>query len=191
MILSSQIRHVCPYKGQEVPLALCYVRSQDIEERSFCYACDHVPNLLKRFGLRTFKRRVVFSRCERCAEPASLHSDEKPYVGLRTNCPGFRKMKDQGELYVALNQARTQWMVVDAFSGVRSPLWRHNGQRRLQMPLVGAPGTVPSDWRDEARTEAAEFAARRREGQRRGNSVTDEDTNETTTARVKTRRRSK
>ena len=189
VVLTSQIRHVCPYKGQDQILALCYKRAQDLEERDFCYGCDHVDVLKHKFGLRTFRRKARFSRCRHCHEGAALHADAPPYASLRdSRCPGFEPDAEDGVLWVALDSACTQWMIVDASTGKRMTLAEYKGDRRYRLPLVGAPGTVPADWRDEIRREAASFAAtkRRLKGKRE-----DDTEEETTTVRVKGARRSK
>lgn len=160
VVMSSQIRHVCPYKGQDMPIALCYKRSQDIED-TFCYACDYVPYLKRKFGLRTFRRRAVVSVCARCLDPAALHSDEPPHVGTRSKCDGFIAEDDQATLWVALDSACTSWMTVNAATGERTP----KGQR-----LVGAPGSVLPDCKDSDRKRAADEAQRRRLGLEHGNS---------------------
>lgn len=184
VIVTSQLRHVCPYKGQDVLVALCYRKAQDIEERDFCYGCDVVPLLKRKFGLRTFKRRIVLSRCRHCDEPATLHSPEAPHLCSRiSRCPGFEPMVDQtGVLYVATNAACTEWMVVDNLTGERKTLAEFKHDKRFRLPLLGAPGTVPSDGADERREEAADEAARRRSG-RGAAREDDEPTN--TTVKVK------
>lgn len=167
-IIASQIVHVCPYKGQDVLLHLCYRRSQDIADE-FCYACDYVPVLKRKFGLRTFKRKVISARCVHCDEYASLHEREPPHRGTRvTTCPGFEpQTHDEGLLWVALNKACTEWMVVDNATGERKTLAQH--REPCVMPkLVGAPDEV-SDWRDSERVIAAEQASKRRVGQEKGN----------------------
>lgn len=162
-IIASQIVHVCPYKGQDVQLALCYRRSQDIADE-FCYACDYVPVLKRKFGLRTFRRKVIRARCVRCDEYASLHEKEPPYKGVRVaTCPGFDPRKyDDGVLWVALNKACTEWMTVDGETGERKTIAKYRG-KDWTPPLIGAPGDVPSDWHDKERVEAAERAQRRRD----------------------------
>jgi hypothetical protein len=167
VIMTRQLNHVCPYRGQSVPVALCYKRSQDIEERDYCYACDYVPVLKRKFGLRTFKRKIVLSKCLHCDEAPSLHEAEAPHRCVRvTTCPGYEPQQDSGTLYVATNTECTEWMTVDVATGVRRPFSETKG-KRYKLPLVGALGTVAPDARDEERQEAADQAARRRSGNRK------------------------
>lgn len=191
VIVTSQIKHVCPYKSQDQILALCYKRAQDIEERDFCYACDHVQLVLKRkYGLRTFRRRVRFATCRNCGDAVTLHASEAPFKGLRdTRCQGFEPETDSGVVWVALDQACTQWMVVDVVTGERLPLADYKHDNRYRMPLVGAPGTVPSDWRDEMRLEAAAFASARRMPVKKTKDNKTDDEASGTTVRVKGARR--
>jgi len=169
-IIASQIVHVCPYKGRDVPLALCYRRAPDITDE-YCYACDYVPYLKRKFGLRTFRRRIVLARCLNCDEYASLHEKEAPYRGTRvTTCQGFNpRESDAGLLWVALNKPCTEWMVVDAATGERRTEAEYRNLASLS-PLVGAPGDVPSDRYDKDREFAANAAAIKREVQAKGNS---------------------
>lgn len=168
VIVTRQITHVCPYKGQEQVLALCYVRAQDVAERDFCFGCDHVDTLKERFGLRTFKRKLVVSKCKHCADDISQHGD-KGGCAFCTRCPGFEPVDDEGIVYVATNVECTEWMTVNVATGERLPYVEQKAKwageaaaRRHHIPLLGAPGTVPSDSRDEIRIEAANYAARKR-----------------------------
>lgn len=187
-IRSQQITHLCPFKGHGVYLALCYKKAQDIAERDFCYGCDHVDSLKERFGLRTFKRRIVLSRCKHCEEAASLHSPTEPFKSHIPCCKGFEVVDDEGTLYVPTKLDCTEWMVVDVATGHRQPLSAFTKDKRYRLPLLGAPGTVPNDAHDDARIEAATFAARKR-GFRA--TARDEDESTTPTTKTSSRRRKK
>lgn len=157
---SRQIFHFCPYKAQDQPLALCYQRAQDVKHRDYCYGCEHVDVLKQRFGLRTFKRVPVFGRCKHCDETYAVHQNAPPHKCTRIPwCPGYEAVPDEGTLYVALDEACTSWMAVDAATGERMTLADRRNDRRYRLPLLGAPGTVPSDGADELRAEAAKEAA--------------------------------
>lgn len=194
VVLTSQVRHVCPYKAQDVTLALCYIRSQDVEQRDFCYGCDHIDNLKEKFGLRTFKRRLVFSTCKHCYEAATLHEKDEPHKGTRTACPGFEPHDDEGLIFVPTNLECTEWMVVNVVTGERLAyvdyVTARSGEqaaRRFHLPLLGAPGTVLSDSRDDVRIEAAAYA----EKHRRGYGSARQDNDELPTTIVRKRRQTK
>lgn len=161
-LLTQPVIHVCPYKGQDVALHLCYRRRQDIEDL-YCYGCEH-PELLRRgHGLKTYNRRAVYSTCKLCGDAPSLHSNEPPYVGTRTPCPGFQLREDTTNVFVPTNTQCTEWMVVKLPTGERVTLAEYTKDKRYRLPLVGAPGVV-SDARDEQREEAAKLALKRRTG---------------------------
>jgi len=192
VILTRQIQHVCPYRGQTVPLALCYKRAQDIEERDYCYACDYVPALKRKFGLRTFKREITLSKCRHCDEAPSLHEPTAPHRCTRvSSCPGYEPEDDRGTLFVPTNVECTEWMTVDVVSGERKPFSVYKDNKRYKLPLVGAPGTVPPDARDEERLEAAEFAARRRAGNKGAKNVNEENLEAVGVKPARGRRKSK
>lgn len=193
VIVTRQLRHVCPYLGQEKPLALCYIKSQDVAEREFCYGCDHVEKLKEKFGLRTFKRQIVLSACRHCYEAASLHDEQGKSLRV-TRCPGFEPVQDEGIVYVPTNLSCTEWMVVNVATGERRAYVDHRGgwdgelnARRFHLPLLGAPGTVPSDLQDELRIEAAAYAEKRRRGY--GSRLDDEG--ETKTVKIRKPRQKK
>lgn len=177
VILTRQIIHRCPYKGQDVHLSRCYLDAQD-GESEFCYGCDHVDTMKEKFGLRTFKRQIVLSRCRNCNESASLHEVDAPHKCRRIpSCPGFELEHDEGKLFVPTNVECTEWMVVDTVTGERLPYAVHRAtwstdHRRFQVALLGAPGTVQSDSRDELRTELAAKAESKR---KRGFVATDDE----------------
>jgi len=194
-ILTRQIIHRCPYKGQDTYLATCYINAQD-GEHEFCYGCDHIEKLKAKYGLKTFNRKVVTSSCRNCSDSASLHSDEPPHKSERdTRCPGFAPQLDDAKVYVPTNLECTEWMIVDLATGMRTPYavarakWDPNA-RRLQIGLLGAPGTVPSDSRDERRRQLAHEATKRRG--RPDMVVLDDDGNEVQqTVRIKKGKKSK
>ncbi len=172
VILTRSIFHHCPYKGQSVHVGLCYMNAQD-GESEFCYGCDHVEKLKERYGLRSFKRQITLSACKHCAETWSLHDqvvDGKRVTCTRVpSCPGFEPMDDEGYLYVPTNMECTEWMTVNVATGERFPYVEHRGRwdgelkaRRFHLPLLGAPGTVRSDSRDDLRIELAARAEKRR-----------------------------
>jgi hypothetical protein len=172
VVLTRQIHHTCPYDGHSTILALCYIKSQNINERDFCYGCTHVTTLKRKFGLRTFEQKIVLSRCKHCDEAPSVHSSKAPHLCERDpRCPGFEPCENEGRIFVALDQACTEWMVVDVKTGERIAYWDHLYNRKSleltrhpqgRRPLIGAPGTVPPDALDSERNEAATFAERKR-----------------------------
>ena len=180
---SRQIIHLCPYKGHDVHLALCYIRSQDVAERDYCYACPHVDTLKERYGLRTFKRRLVSGSCLHCGEAASCHDVETLKCSRIPACPSYEVIEDEGTLYVPTRLDCTEWMLVDVATGRRTPMAARD--KRFQVPLLGAPGTVPNDARDDERNEAATFAERKRGFART------KTTDEPTAKKPTTRRRKK
>jgi hypothetical protein len=174
-IVTRSIHHVCPYKGQTTPIALCYMKAQDIEERELCYGCDYVERLKEKFGLRTFRRTLIIARCKHCDDAAIVHEVAPPYRNPTIAfCPGFEPEEDSGWQYVPTSVDCTQWMVVNVVTGERKPFYRDDrlvrgDRKRYHLPLIGAPGTVPSDGFDEARLEAAASAERARNSRERQN----------------------
>ena len=172
VVLTSHIFHVCPFKGQSQSLALCYRRAEDIQEE-YCYGCTHVRDVLKRkFGLKTYRRRLAVSKCKHCGESASLHREDGTCERV-ASCPGFALEEDSGSVLIS-NKRCTQWKALDVVTGVKTSLWRIKGDRRFRK-LVGAPGTY-SDRRDKRRLRLAALAEAKR--QRRKQIDIDEDGNQ-------------
>lgn len=185
VVTVSRIVHFCPYYQQDRVLHDCYRKREDIAEREHCYGCDHVQSVLKpKYGLLTYRRKVIAAQCSTCNEPASLHEDEPPYAGTRvTTCKGFTFGVQETKVYVPLNVECTEWMVVETPSGRRHTLASWTKDERYSKPLLGAPGTY-HDAADAIRIEAAEHASKRR---RNAVSVeTDEDGNTIKPRRVTT-----
>ena len=154
-IYTRQLRHVCPHKGQDMPIAVCYKRQQDIAERDYCYGCTTVDKLREKFGLRTYVRRLEIAPCKHCFDSAPIHAKEAPHLNPRiSKCPGFEAVPDTGHVLIALDVQCLQWMKLDVQTGERTLYGKK---------LAGAPGAV-NDHRDYERNEAASEANRKRRG---------------------------
>jgi len=196
VIVTRQIQHNCPYKGQNVPIALCYIKSQDVAERDLCYGCDQIESLKERYGLRTFRRRIEVSPCKHCTDGAALHDADSGKCTRCGKCPGYEPIEESGNVYVPTNVECTEWMVVDVATGVRTPYVIHRAKwdgernaRRFQLPLLGAPGTVPSDSRDDIRLEAAAYAEKRRGAPRSISNDEENDKRQNTSVKIRGRRK--
>ena len=159
VVLTSPIFTVCPYKGQSQPLFLCYRRAEDTQEE-YCYGCTHVRDVLKRkFGLKTYRRRLAISKCKHCGESSSLHREDGTCVRV-PHCPGFALEEDAGTVFIS-NQKCTRWTALNVVTGEKTPLWKLKTDRRLRK-LIGAPGTY-SDKRNKRRRRLAALAEAKRE----------------------------
>lgn len=153
---------MCPYKGQTQQVSLCYRRAEDVAEE-YCYGCTHVGLLKRKFGLKTFRRLVQFSRCANCGEAWNLHDDDGKGTRVAT-CAGYAVEHSSAVVFSPTDATCTQWLAIDTATGVVKPLWKYKRDKRLKK-LFGAPGTFvkTSKKRERKRVRLALAASLKRE----------------------------